>query len=86
MTLTCYDLCYTQWRIQKSLVGDVVEAERPKTTRGWGVGSGQGVAPPQIFFSYLGPQNGQFRCIVGAGGDASPTPPESASGYTFLKL
>ena len=61
--------------------GDVVEAE------GWGVrrgmeGYGEGaVPPPQNFFFNFGPQNGQFRCTVGAGGGMHPPhpPPGSAT-------
>ena len=57
--------------IQKSLVWYVVE--RPKAARTWGVRRGHpplhegGVcAPSPEFFFHFGPQNGQFRCIVGA--------------------
>jgi len=74
----------SQWRIQKSLVGDVVEWPEPEVKQAfqiqdreagcgvWVVGGvspsprGKGCAPsPEIFF-HFGPQNGQFRCIVGA--------------------
>ena len=67
----------TQWRIQKSLVGDVVEWPTSRVAEGgglWGGGTpsprggvwGGGCAPSPEFFFHFAPQNGQFRCIVGA--------------------
>ena len=40
-----------------------------------GMGPGGAVPPPQKFIFHFGPQNGHFRCIVGAGGDASHISP-----------
>ena len=43
---------------------------------------GGAVPPPQKMFFNFGPQNGQFRCTVGAGGVHPPSPSGSATGQT----
>ena len=57
-----------------------------------GVSCGKGYPPPQRwrgrcpsqeFFFHFGPQNGQFRCIVGAGGGMHP-PSGSATGPVLI--
>jgi len=43
----------------------------------------EGTVPPPKNFFHFGPQNGQFRCIVGAGGGMHP-PSGSATGPVLI--
>jgi len=71
----------------------VVKAGRPKAARGWGEvpphhgkGSGRLNPSPEFFFNF-GPQNGQFRCTVGAsGGMHPPHPPPGSATVRNYKL